>query len=137
MRKLAYKAALLCLCLGISAVAQTQFGVVTGRVSDINGALISRAKVTLINTATNITSTATTNDEGRFSVPFLTPGAYRMRAEKTGFKRFLQSGVEVRVSETTDLEISMQAGEISEAVEVSGSTPLLDTAGSSLGQLIE
>jgi hypothetical protein len=64
MRKLAYIAALLCLCLGISAVAQTQFGTITGRVSDTTGALISRAKVTLTNTATSVTQETETRPDG-------------------------------------------------------------------------
>ncbi len=129
--------AMLLLVCAVAGFAQESRGTVIGRVADSTGASLPGVKVDIINTATNVTSTATTNDEGRFSIPFLLPGAYRVRAEKTGFKRSLQTGVEVRVSETTDLEISMQAGEISEAVEVSASTPLLDTAGSSLGQLID
>jgi len=67
MRKLAHSAALLCLCLGISAVAQTQFGAVTGRVSDTTGALISQAKVTLTNTATNVKQETRTNPGGLYA----------------------------------------------------------------------
>ena len=66
---------------------------------------------------------------GRFSVPFLLPGVYRVTAEKTGFKRFVQTGVEVRVSETVELNLAMQAGDVSEAIEIAAATPLLDTAG--------
>ena len=99
--------------------------------------MLPGVKVEITNTATNVTTTATTNDDGRFSVPFLLPGIYRVTAEKTGFKRFVQTGVEVRVSETVELNLAMQAGEVSEAIEIAATTPLLDTAGASLGQVID
>jgi hypothetical protein len=129
-------AILLAVC-ALACFAQESRGTVIGRVTDSTGAALPGVKVTIINMATNVTSTATTNDDGRFGAPFLLPGAYRVLTEKSGFKRFVQPGVEVRVSETTDLNIAMQAGEISEEVEVSASTPLLDTAGSSLGQVVD
>ncbi|MGH9940480.1 MAG: carboxypeptidase regulatory-like domain-containing protein, partial [Blastocatellia bacterium] len=132
-----FRIALLLAACAVAGFAQESRGTIIGRVADSTGAALPGVKVNIINTATNVTSTATTNDEGRFSVPFLAPGSYRLIAEKAGFKRFVQPGVEVRVSETTDLNIGMQAGEVSEAVEISASTPLLDTAGASLGQVID
>ncbi len=117
--------------------AQESRGTIIGRVADSTGAVLPGVKVEINNTATNVTTAATTNEDGRFSVPFLLPGAYRVTAEKTGFKRFVQTGVEVRVSETVELNVALQAGELSEAVEISSTTPLLDTAGSSLGQVID
>jgi hypothetical protein len=129
--------ALLLAAYTIAGFAQESRGTIIGRVTDSTGAIMPGVKVDIINTATNVASTATTNDEGRFSAPFLLPGAYRVVAEKSGFKRYVQPGVEVRVSETTELNITMQAGEVSEEVEVSASTPLLDTASSSLGQVVD
>ena len=129
--------ALFTIALAVAAFAQESRGTIIGRVTDATGAVLPGIKVEITNSATNVTTTATTNDEGRFSTPFLLPGAYRVTAEKTGFKRFVQTGVEVRVSETVELNVSMQPGDVSEAVEVAAATPLLDTAGSSLGQVID
>lgn len=130
--------AILCsLALSLVVLAQESRGTIIGRVADPSGAVMPGAKVDITSMTTNVTLTATTNDEGRFSVPFLLPGTYRVTTEKTGFKRFVQSGVEVRVSETVELNIGMQAGEVTEALEVTASTPLLDTAGSSVGQIID
>ncbi len=131
-------AAALLLALGLAtALAQESRGTILGRIADASGAVVPGVTVQITNAATNVTTTATTNDEGRFSAPFLLPGAYRVTAEKTGFKRYVQTGVEVRVSESVELNLAMQAGEVSEAIEVSATTPLLDTAGSSLGQIID
>ena len=129
--------ALVIIWLAIAAFAQESRGTIIGRVSDASGAVLPDIKVDITNTATNVTITATTNDEGRFSAPFLLPGFYRVAMEKTGFKRLVQSAIEVRVSETVELNLSMQAGEVTEAIEVAATTPLLDTAGSSLGQVID
>ncbi|MBL8204766.1 MAG: TonB-dependent receptor [Blastocatellia bacterium] len=118
-------------------LAQESRGIILGRVADASGGVLPGVKVEIQNAASNVTTTATTNDEGRFNVPFLLPGLYRVTAEKTGFKRFVQTGVEVRVSETVELNLAMQPGEVTEAVEISATTPLLDTAGSSVGQIID
>jgi hypothetical protein len=132
----------LCIALLLTACAAAGFaqesrGTIVGTVADSSGAAVPGAKLEIKNHATNVTITATTNDDGRFSAPFLLPGVYRVTAEKIGFKRFVQTGVEVRVSETTELSVAMQPGEVSESVEISASTPLLDTAGSSIGQVID
>ncbi len=89
-----------------TAFAQESRGTIIGRVADSTGAAVAGVKVDIVNMATNVTTSATTNEEGRFSAPFLLPGAYRVTAEKTGFKRFVQTGVEVRVSETVELNIA-------------------------------
>ena len=123
--------------LTVAAFAQESRGTIIGRVADGAGAVMPGVKVEINNTATNVTTSATTNEDGRFSVPFLLPGVYRVSAEKAGFKRFVQTGVEVRVSETVELNLAMQAGEVSEAIEIAAATPLLDTAGASLGQVID
>lgn len=57
--------------------------------------------------------------------------------EQTGFKRFSRPSVQVRVSEAVELNIPMELGAVTETVEVTDQTPLLDTAGSSLGQVID
>src|SRR5262245_3197270 len=90
MRKRAYITALLCLCLGVSAVAQTQFGVVTGRVSDTTGALISLAQVTLTNTATNIRQETKTNPDGTFIIANVRAGNYEISVENQGFRKVVR-----------------------------------------------
>jgi hypothetical protein len=57
--------------------------------------------------------------------------------ELTGFKRFVREGIQVRVGEPTELEIELQVGEVTESVQVSAVSPLLDTTTSTLGQVID
>jgi hypothetical protein len=120
-----------------AALAQESRGRIIGQIADGSGAVIPGVTVKVTNVATNVTATATTNAEGSYSVPFLLPGEYRVTAEQSGFKRFLQDGVQVRVSETVQLNIALEAGGLTETVEVKGQTPLLDTTTPSLGQVID
>ncbi|HEV2665326.1 MAG TPA: carboxypeptidase-like regulatory domain-containing protein, partial [Blastocatellia bacterium] len=67
--------ALLIVSLGaIQAFGQESRGTIIGRVADSTGAAMAGVKVDIVSVATNVTSTVTTNDEGRFSAPFLLPG---------------------------------------------------------------
>jgi carboxypeptidase family protein/TonB-dependent receptor-like protein len=119
------------------AFAQESRGTIIGHVTDASGAAMPGAQVRVINTATNVTATATTNEDGNFNVPFLTPGTYRVSAELAGFKKLVRDDVQVRVSETVDLNMQLEIGNVAEVTEISATTPLLDTASTSLGQVID
>src|SRR5262252_714534 len=135
MRKLAYKAALLCLCLGISAVAQTQFGVVTGRVSDINGALISRAKVTLTNTATNVKQETVTTPDGLFIIANVGAGNYEIAVENQGFRKTVQR-IKFEVAQRLNLEFLMQVGAVQDVVTLSEESAPLDKTTGAVSRII-
>jgi len=127
----------LCLLLAASALAQDPRGAIAGRVTDATNAVAPNVEVRATNIDTRVSATAKTNAAGIFKIPFLLPGTYTVTAELTGFKRFVREGVQVRVSETADLTIQMDVGAITETVEVKAETPLLDTTGASLGQVVD
>ena len=89
------------------------------------------------NTATGVSGAARTNQAGNYSLPFLAPGIYTVTAELTGFKKYSRPGIQLRVSETVELNLSLDVGDVSERIEVKAETPLLDTASSTLGQVID
>jgi carboxypeptidase family protein/TonB-dependent receptor-like protein len=120
-----------------TALAQDSRGLIRGRITDATGSIVVGTKVVVVNEETQTRTSAESNAEGLYNIPFLLPGKYTVTAELRGFKLYSRSGVQVRVSETTDLEIQMELGEMTEKVEVKAETPLLDTAGSSLGQVID
>jgi len=125
----------LILCPALSA--QDPRGTVSGHVADSSSAVVAGVLVKATNVQTGVSASARTNEAGRYSVPYLIPGSYSLSAELTGFKRFQQDGVQVRVGETTELVITLQVGQISESVEVVATTPLLETTSPSLGQVID
>ncbi len=117
--------------------AQDPRGTLLGIVSDSTGAVIPAVDIRATNAETGVTATAQTNASGRYTLPYLLSGTYTVTAELTGFKRFQRSGVQIRVGEPTELVVTMEVGQVSESVEVSAATPILDTASSSLGQVID
>jgi hypothetical protein len=111
-------AALIVLCLSADAFAQADRGTITGTVTDSTGAAVPGANVTVTNLATNANSTAVTTSDGVYSIVALQPGAYRVRIEKTGFKRAEIGQVAVTVGNTTAANVSMEVGQVSETVEI-------------------
>jgi carboxypeptidase family protein/TonB-dependent receptor-like protein len=125
------------LCLMGTAFAQDPRGSIRGRVVDSSNASVPGAAVSAVNAATGIRAAVQTNQDGMYSIPFLPPGLYTVTAELTGFSPWSRSSVQVRVSETTELNIAVGVGAVSERVEVKAGTPLLDTASASLGQIVD
>ncbi|MGH7177602.1 MAG: carboxypeptidase-like regulatory domain-containing protein, partial [Tepidisphaeraceae bacterium] len=106
------------LAAAVSALAQSDRGTITGTVTDSTGAAVPGANVTVTNLGTNANSTAVTTSEGVYSIVALQPGAYRVRIEKSGFKRAEIGQVAVVVGNTTSANVSMEVGQVSETVEI-------------------
>jgi len=128
-------AALLPLCL--LAQAPDPRGNIVGRVTDPTGAVIPGAEVRVTNAATGVAAATKTNASGNFFLPYLLPGTYTLTVELTGFKKFVREGVQVRVNDRVELNLELQVGSVSESVEVTAETPLLQTAEATLGQVVD
>ncbi|MBL8213936.1 MAG: TonB-dependent receptor [Bryobacterales bacterium] len=126
-------AAVLALGLAASSYAQIGTATLTGRVTDTTGAVVPNAAVNVVQIGTNFTFNATTNEEGLYRVLSLQPGQYRVSVEAQGFKKFLREDVELRSGDTQAVDVAMQVGNVSETVEVTGATQLLETETSATG----
>ena len=132
-----FRVALLLAACAVAGFAQESRGTILGRVVDDAGAVMPGVEVKAANVSTNVAAAAVTNSAGSYNIPFLLPGNYRVTAEITGFKKFVRDGVEVRVSESVELNIAMQVGAVTESVETRADTAQLDTTSPSLGQVID
>ena len=92
--------------------------------------------MTVTNVATQRTRAALSNDAGIYSAPAILPGIYNVRVEKAGFKISSRTAVEVQVGDVIRADFSLQLGEISQAVEVTGATELLNTQSSAMGSVV-
>ncbi|MGH9629164.1 MAG: carboxypeptidase regulatory-like domain-containing protein [Bryobacteraceae bacterium] len=124
-------------CVQPLLLAQDPRGTLRGQVVDVTGAVIPAAQVRATNTATGVIASAQTNESGNYSIPFLIPGTYTVSVEQTGFKKFSREGVQITVGDVVELTIPMEVGEVTETVEVTAQSPLLDTVTPSLGQVID
>ena len=95
------------------------------------------AKVTVTESNTGVSRTVNTNESGNYSFPNLPPGTYSVTAEQTGFKKATRAGVDVLVDTTTRVDLTLQPGQITETVEVTAESPILQTDRADIGRKIE
>jgi outer membrane receptor protein involved in Fe transport len=117
------------------AAAQSTTGTLTGRIVDSQGLAVPGTTVTI--TGPQGARSEVTDSAGRFSVPFLTPGIYAIRAELQGFKAVEQKDIVVRLGQTADLNLKMEIGGLTETVEVTSAAPLIDTTSTTVGAVLE
>ncbi len=121
-----------------AAPARAQFdsATVVGTVRDASLGLVEGAKVTLTGVETGISVVRTSSDAGSFEFPAVKPGLYVVTAEKSGFAIALVENVLVQVGARLRVDLQMPVGQVTERVEVTASSPLLETDSSQRGQVI-
>jgi len=115
---------LLCVCLlaALSVAclaAQDVFATIGGTILDPSGAAVPNAKVTITNTDRNqVIRTVTTDVNGVYSAPLLPIGTYSVEVETSGFKTETRTGIVLNVADDRKINISLQVGAVSDAIEV-------------------
>ena len=123
--------------LAASLCAQDPRGTIVGRVTDKTDAVLADIEVRATNQATGVVNAGRTTSAGDYRISFLLPGTYNVSAEAHGFKKFVRQNVEVRVTETVEVPVIMELGAVTETVQVTAETPLLNTADASQGTVVE
>lgn len=109
----------------------------TGTVTDVTGAVISGAKVTVTNDATGVAKTVTSNSSGSFQITDLIPGTYTVKVELSGFQSAVYSNIGVEVGRIATVNAVLQPGSTSQTVEVKASLIALDTEQPQQGTTLE
>ena len=102
----------------------------------MSGALAGGVEVTAINAATGVTSRAVTDEEGLYRLLYLPPAGYNVTYRKPGFSPLQRTEVMLRSNDTLTLDVQLAVGNIVERIEVTASTPLLETATSTTGTVL-
>jgi hypothetical protein len=119
--------------LALGALAPLAFsqslisGDILGTVLDASSAVVPNAKVTVRNLETNATKETVTGDEGRFRITLLPSGTYEVTVEKSGFAKYLQRPVTVRLGQTADLTVRLNVSASAETVQVMADATLINT----------
>ena len=129
-------AILLTCLLTMTALGQATTGSVTGTVTDPQGAVVSGAIVTAVNTATGAERSATANDSGTFDIQALQPGTYSVSVESKGFKKAVSRGIIVSVNVSTQVTIQMEIGLESQIVTVSAGQAVINSDSPTLTNVI-
>ena len=118
-------------------IAQDTRATLLGKVVDSTAAAIPGAKVVATNIETGVKSASQVNESGLFEIAYLLPGSYSVTVEAHGFKTFVRQGLELRISDRVNIEISLELGDVSESIQVTSATPLLETATGSTGTVVD
>ncbi|MGH8245890.1 MAG: carboxypeptidase regulatory-like domain-containing protein, partial [Gammaproteobacteria bacterium] len=123
--------------LSANLYAQSFTGTVSGTIRDSAGAVVPGASLTLVNVNTNEKRTQSSKEDGGYLFALVPPGSYRFEVEHAGFKRFVRSNLAVEVQHTAVIDVTLEVGAITESVQVTAETPLLQPTTSSLGQVVD
>jgi hypothetical protein len=136
---LRFLGALVCMTLGLALTAMGQgastfdTGTIIGSVSDPMGAVIPHASVTITNTGTGIVTTATTGDDGLFTVPALPFGNYTVSASANQFGRAASKTFVLNVGATARVDLKLSVAAVSEDVQVTGTMATVNLSNATSG----
>lgn len=121
-----------------SALAYSQAVTATllGTVSDSSGAVVPDAKIVIAEQDTGVKRTLSSNGEGLYTQSFLPPGTYNVEVEKQGFKKVSRGRVQVTVASTVRVDITLEPGAVTETVQVTAESPLLQTDRSDVNRTV-
>lgn len=127
---------LLCsLCIA-PCFAQFETAEVLGTIRDPQGSVITKATVTLTNQETGIEVKTTSDGNGNFLFSPVKVGKYTVTAEATGFSKAVAANITVDVNARQRVDLTMQVGQVTESVNVTGVASALTTDSSEHGQVI-
>jgi hypothetical protein len=116
--------------------AQFTTASLSGNVVDQSGAAIPDARLTVQNVDTGFTQTTSTGPAGDYLFARLTVGKYKLTVEKEGLQTYVQSGIELTVSQTATQKVVMSVGAVSQQVTVTGDASLVTTQSAAISQVV-
>jgi carboxypeptidase family protein len=122
--------------MGATAFAQSNQGTITGTISDPTGAVIPAAQIEARNSETGVVYRGGSSNTGNYVIP-VPAGTYEISVNVPGFKKFLQSNVQVVVATDTRKDVQLSVGDAAEQVTVADTAPLLKTESGEMSHLVE
>ncbi|HEY7054903.1 MAG TPA: TonB-dependent receptor, partial [Vicinamibacterales bacterium] len=117
------------------AAQETTTGSIGGRVVDAQNLAVPGATVTIVSPQGD--RTFTTDSDGRFYAPYLTPGPYEVKVELSGFRSVDRKDIQLRLGQNIDLTLQMTVGAVSETVQVTAEPPVIDTSTTTTGATLD
>jgi Carboxypeptidase regulatory-like domain/TonB dependent receptor len=128
------------LALGLApgvALGQAATGQLTGTVEDAAGAVVPGASVNATNVATGAHRQAESGAEGGFALLSLAPGKYKVEVSARGFKRVVVEEVDVNVTQTSTLNLTLEPSSVDETVTVTAEGTLVQQESSQVGRVLD
>ena len=120
------------------ALAQTRATAadLTGVVRDQTGAVLPGATVIATNTETNVARETTSQDDGRFTLPALPPGSYRVQVTMPGFVSETREALTLTLGALVELDFSLKVAGTAEAITVSAESPMVDSQKTAVASVV-
>src|SRR5262252_3011105 len=126
----------LTLVLSLPGFAQTATGRVLGTITDTQGAALAGAKVSIINTATNVVSDTVTNAEGYYQVLELPVGTYKVSVSHSGFASVVTVPTLLDINQSLRIDLHLKPGSVVETVQVEAEAAQVETVNATLGATV-
>src|SRR5579864_5229200 len=130
-----FLAALFCLSLQTASAQNSSTGALAGTVTDASGAVVPDAEIRVRSEVTGSVIAVKSMRKGNYTAPLLPPGTYTVELAKPGFKLWINNHVRVAVTETSNLDVRLQVGQVLETVVVQSEASPLQTESSALGHV--
>ena len=115
------------LLISLPLFSQTSQGTIQGSVFDQTGGAIAGAAVTVTDVARGVSRNLVADAAGQYVAVNLTPGTYIVRAVAKGFRTAEHSGITVEVGQSARVDLTLQPGEQTQTITVTGEPPAIDT----------
>lgn len=125
------------ICYSLPSAAQLNLGRIFGTVTDQSGGAIAGAMVTVLDVERGVSRPLVADDAGEYSAPSLTPGTYSVRAEAKGFQTLERTGITVGVGQDIRADLTLQPGEQTQTITVTGEAPQINLSNAQLGGTLE
>lgn len=114
-----------------------QNAIMVGTITDTSGAVVPGATVNATNVNTGVKRTTVTNSTGYYRIENLIPGQYTLSAEAKGFQRAVRTAFTLVVAQTATINLTLRVGSVTQTVQVSGVSPMLQSQTAEIGQVIQ
>ena len=108
-------------------MAQVTTATLNGLVLDSTEAVAPGANVTATNQGTGAVREIVTDARGEFTLPALTAGRYTIKVGLSGFKSYINDGLDLSAGQVARLNVTLEVGQVSESITVSENAPLVQT----------
>ena len=123
--------------MAVIAHAQSTNATLSGIIVDPGGRAIPKVEIEVLNEATGVRFSATTNNDGIYAISILPPGQYRVQVSKVGFKTLIKPGIVLNVQSAVALNFTLPVGATSESVTVEAGAPTINTTDGSVSTVID
>ncbi|MBV9266825.1 MAG: carboxypeptidase regulatory-like domain-containing protein, partial [Acidobacteriaceae bacterium] len=124
------------LVFAAAALAQLYTGSITGTVSDPSGAVVPNCRITALDVEKGFSFSTTSDSTGRYVLPSIPPGKYRVSIEADGFQPQVHENISMEVGQNVRVDFPLQVKTSSQSVEIKGEAPVLQSEDATTGQVI-